>query len=54
MMMQEGIMLGHFISVPGIEVDPIKVEVIQNFPTPKTQKEVCNFIGYVGYYCRFI
>ena len=41
MMMQEGIVLGHFISVAGIQVDPAKVEVIQNFPTPKIQKEVC-------------
>ena len=54
MMMQEDIVLGHFISAAGIQVDPAKVEVIQNFPTPKTQKEVQRFIGYASYYCHFI
>jgi hypothetical protein len=54
MMMKEGIVLGHFISTTRIQVDPTKVEVIQNFPTPKMQKEVHNFIGYVGYYQCFI
>ena len=44
-MMQEGIVLGHFISTAGIQVDSAKVEVIQNFPTPKTQKEVRSFVG---------
>ena len=54
MMMQEGIVLGHFISAARIQVDPSKVEVIQNLCTPKTQKEVRRFIGYVGYYHCFI
>jgi hypothetical protein len=30
MMMQEGVVLGHFISPKGIQVDPTKNEVIQN------------------------
>ena len=54
MMMQEGIVLGHFISTVGIKVDQAKVEVIQNFPTPKMPKEVRSFIGYAGYYRHFI
>lgn len=34
MMMQEGIVLGHHISTAGIQVDPTKIEVIQNLHVP--------------------
>ena len=40
MMMSKGVVLGHFISVDGIQVDPSKIKVIKNIPTPATQKEV--------------
>ena len=54
MMMSEGVVLGHFISVNGIQVDPSKIKVIENIPTLATQKEVQSFLGHVGYYRRFI
>jgi hypothetical protein len=54
MMMSEGIVLGHFISSQGIQVDPSKIQVIKNLPTPKTQTEVRSFLGHAGYYRRFI
>jgi hypothetical protein len=54
MMMSEGIVLGHFISSQGIQVDPSKIKVIKDLPTPKTQAEVRNFLGHAGYYRRFI
>jgi hypothetical protein len=54
MMMNEGIVLGHFISSQGIQVDPSKIQVIKNIPTPKTQTEVRSFLGHAGYYRRFI
>ena len=54
MMMSEGVVLGHFISDDGIQVDPSKIRVIENIPTPRTQKEVHSFLGHVGYYRRFI
>ena len=38
MMMSEGVVLGHFISADGIHVDPSKIKVIKNIPTPRTQK----------------
>ena len=38
MMMSEGVVLGHFISVDGIQVDPSKIKVIKNIPTPGSQK----------------
>jgi hypothetical protein len=54
MMMTEGIVLGHFISSQGIQVDPSKIQVIKDLPTPKTQTEVRSILGHAGYYRRFI
>jgi hypothetical protein len=46
--------LGHIIYVEGIVVDPMKVEAIMEWPTPKNVQEVCNFMGLAGYYQRFV
>jgi hypothetical protein len=54
MLLIEGIVLGHHLSVEGIKVDPTKIEVIVNLPSPKTQKDVRRFLGHAGYYRRFI
>jgi len=40
MMMSEGVVLRHFISYAGIQVDPTKIHVILDIPSPSTQKEV--------------
>jgi hypothetical protein len=40
MMLIEGIVLGHHISAKGIHVDPAKIKLILNFPTPNSQKLV--------------
>eukprot|EP00253_Pinus_taeda_P020271 PITA_20271 len=40
MMMNEGIVLGHFVSFLGIQVDPAKIQVILTLPIPKTQTEL--------------
>jgi hypothetical protein len=54
MMMTEGVVLGNYISADGIRVDPTKIEVILNLPTPHTQTEVRSFLGASGYYRRFM
>ena len=54
MMMTEGVILGHYISTVGIQVDPAKIQIILLIPTPTTQKEVHSFLGFSGYYRRFI
>eukprot|EP00253_Pinus_taeda_P020212 PITA_20212 len=54
MMMNQGIVLGHFVSFLGIQVDPAKIQVIQTLPIPKTQTDVRSFLGHAGYYRRFI
>ncbi len=52
--MTKGVIVGHYIFVVGIQVDPTKIHVIILLPTPYTQTEVRRFLGYVGYYHRFI
>lgn len=46
--------LGHIVSKDGLRPDPAKFEVIKNWPTPKTVKEVQSFLGLVNYYRRFV
>eukprot|EP00253_Pinus_taeda_P035944 PITA_35944 len=54
MMMTEGLILGHYISADGIQVDPTKIQILLLIPTPTTQIEVRSFLGFSGYYRRFI
>lgn len=46
--------LGHIITPEGIKPNPMKIKAIQEYPIPKTIKEVRSFLGLVGYYRRFI
>eukprot|EP00253_Pinus_taeda_P002517 PITA_02517 len=39
MMMTEGLILGHYISAAGIQVDPAKIQILLIIPTPTTQTE---------------
>jgi hypothetical protein len=45
--------LGHIISEHGVEPDARKIECINNFPTPKTAKQLKCFLGLTGYYRNF-
>ncbi|GKV23867.1 hypothetical protein SLEP1_g33550 [Rubroshorea leprosula] len=53
-MVREGIVLGHKVSSKGIEVDRVKVEIIEKLAPPKSIKEIRGFLGHVGFYRRFI
>jgi hypothetical protein len=53
-MVKQGNILGHIISHQGIEVDKVKVDLISNLPSPRTMKEICSFLGLVGFYKQFI
>ena len=46
--------LGHIVSEEGVSTDPKKVETVLNWPVPKTVYDVRSFLGFVGYYRRFI
>ncbi|GJU12686.1 reverse transcriptase domain-containing protein [Tanacetum coccineum] len=53
-MVKEGIILGHKISIKGIEIDKAKVDVIAKLPHPTTVKGVRSFLDHAGFYRRFI
>eukprot|EP00253_Pinus_taeda_P005470 PITA_05470 len=52
--MTEGLILGHYISAAGIQVDLAKIQILLLIPTPTTQTEVRSFLGFSGYYRRFL
>ena len=46
--------LGHILSTKGSQPLPSKTQAIQNMHPPKMPKQVCAFLGLVGYYRKFI
>eukprot|EP00253_Pinus_taeda_P019997 PITA_19997 len=55
MMMKEGLILGHYVSAAGIQVDPAKIQILLLIPTPHLLKQrYATFVGFSGYYRRFI
>ena len=53
-MVQEGIVLGHWISTRGIEVDKAKIEAIDKLTPPSSVKGIRSFLGHVRVYRWFI
>ena len=47
-------LLGFVVSKKRIEIDPDKVQAIQDLPLPRTQTEVRSFMGRLNYIARFI
>ena len=46
--------VGHTVSRDGVGTDPAKTETTKNWPTPKTLKDVRRFLGFAGYYRKFV
>ncbi|XP_028118803.1 uncharacterized protein LOC114316338 [Camellia sinensis] len=46
--------LGHVITKDCVAVDPHKIEAIVNWPPPTNVTEVRSFMGFAGYYRRFV
>ncbi|XP_070039921.1 uncharacterized protein [Nicotiana tomentosiformis] len=47
-------LLGYIVLAEGMEVDPKKIEVVQNWPRPTLATEIQSFLGLAGYYRRFV
>ena len=46
--------LGHMLLAEGIQPLSEKLDSITNMPAPENQTEVKQFLGLVGYYCKFV
>ncbi|TKS67456.1 Retrovirus-related Pol polyprotein from transposon 412 [Collichthys lucidus] len=46
--------LGHIVSEKGVETDPDKILALKSWPIPRNLKELKSFLGFAGYYRRFI
>lgn len=46
--------LGHVITRDGIQPDPEKIKVVQEYPVPGTVKDVRAFMGLTNYYRKFV
>jgi hypothetical protein len=46
--------LGVIISHNRVEMDPVKVADVAEWPKPTNKKEVQSFLGFANFYCRFI
>ena len=46
--------VGHIVSEDGVEADPEKMDKIAHWPTPSNPEEVRRFLGFAGYYRKFV
>ncbi|PIK45095.1 hypothetical protein BSL78_18048 [Apostichopus japonicus] len=46
--------LGHVVSADGVATEPDKCKSIEEWPTPKSVKDVRCFLGLAGFYRRFV
>ena len=46
--------LGHIVGRRGLECDLRKIEDVKSWPVPDCLKGVCQFLGFVSYYRRFM
>lgn len=46
--------VGHIISQDGVSTDPLKIEAVTTWPRPNTVTALRSFLGFCGYYRRFV
>ena len=53
-MQTEVVFLGHIVGHTGLACDPAKLSAVRNWHSPNKVKGVRQFVGFVGYYRRFV
>ena len=53
-MQMEVVFLGHIVGRAGLVCDPAKLSAVRNWHAPDKVKGVRQFVGFVGYYLRFV
>ena len=53
-MQTEVAVLGHIVGRAGLACDPEKLSAVRAWHASGSVKQVCQFVGFVGYYRRFI
>ena len=51
---EQTMFLGYKISAQGVSIDETRSKAIMNYPRPKTQKQVKQFLGLASYYRQFV
>ena len=46
--------MGHEVSSKGIAPNNLKIKAVENFPKPKTKKELRAFLGLSGFFRKFL
>ena len=46
--------LGHIVGADGVKVDPEKIRVLEEWPTPTSVTEVRQFVGLANYFRKFV
>ena len=46
--------LGFIVGINGVKIDPTKTKSVQEWPTPKTIKDVQSFLGFTNYNRKFV
>jgi hypothetical protein len=54
LLMSSVVYLGHVISEDGISTDPEKTSAVTKWPAPKNIKELRQFLGFAGFYRRYV
>ena len=52
--MREVKYIGQIVSAVGVQADPDKIDKVKNWPIPTNPEQVRSFLGFVGYYRKFI
>jgi len=52
--LEEGKLLGHIVSVEGVNIDPTRLQEIQTLSIPRSKRYIQSFLGKINFVRRFI